>query len=504
MADATQKAPEDQPKQEATTPTAENAAPPKPKASEETAAPARPPVAEEEETEASFTGITNAAQGNEPPKPPQAPEPPAAPQPEPAAAAPATPAAPKAEEPKKPAAEAEGNAPPAAEQEEETPPKSKFLAQGDNLKLMEAWQLKTMPEELQEALEGGGIKQSMYGGFEFTTAQGQKFGWRIDGDGKESIGQHGLFVRMSPELAAAEVAAAKAHGWEKINVFGNTAKKEMLWLAAMRAGLEVKNFEPDPNSAVAKKWAKEKDAPLMDITQAEPEKAAPKAEAPKAEAPKAEAPKADAPADEKPATPAAAAAEAPAADTPAPPQAEAPAVEQPAAPKADAPVASKFGGVAAEAPKAETPAVETPKAEAPAAPAAAETKPTKEYPQWEADKALFASKPEGQEVSPEGRKNIEAVEGMTKRAEGIKDPAHREGIEKLQDAIKSGKVKVEGPLEREIINNVDSPKGFNKAAEYFANKSGGDLGISKVAVDTANNENNGQRRGGPKAKNAAP
>lgn len=478
MADATQKAPEDQTKQDATTPTAENAAPPKPKASDDTAAPARPPVAEEEETEQSFTGITNAAQGNEPPQPPQQPS---APQ-QPAAAAPAAPAA-KAEEPKKPAAEAEGNAPPAAE-EEEAPPKSKFLAQGDNLKLMEAWQLKTMPEELQEALEGGGIKQSMYGGFEFTTAQGQTFGWRIDGNGKESIGQHGLFVRMSPELAAAEVAAAKAHGWEQINIYGNTAKKEMLWLAAMRAGLEVKNFEPDPNSAVAKKWAKEKDAPLMDITQAEPEKEAPKAPAAAADAPAAEEPAAEAPATE-----------APAAETPVAPQSAAPAVAAPEAPKAEAPVASKFGSVAAEAPAAEKPA----------APAAVETKPAaKEYPQWEADKALFASKPEGEAVSSEGRKNIEAVEGLTQRAEGIKDPAHRDGIEKLQDAIKSGKVKVENAIEREIINNVDSPKGFNKAAEYFANKSGGDLGISKVAVEAANNENNGQRRGGPKAKTAAP
>lgn len=496
MADATQNAPEDKTKQEATTPTAESAAPQKPKAGEDTAAPARPPVAEEEENEASFTGITNAAQGNEPPKPPQAPEQPAAQQP--AASAPATPAAPQVAEPKKPAADE--NTPPAAtaEEPEEAPPKSKFLAQGDNLKLMEAWQLKTMPEELQEALEGGGIKQSMYGGFEFTTAEGQKFGWRIDANGKESIGQHGLFVRMSPELATAEIAAAKAHGWEKINIFGNTAKKEMLWLAAMRAGLEVKNFEPDPNSAVAKKWAKEKVAPLMDITQAEPEQAAPKADAPKADAPAAEAPKADAPAAEKPAAPAAAAAEAPAAEKPVAPKAEAPVVEQPAAPKADAPVASKFGGAAVEAPKADAPAAE--------APAAAEAKPAKVYPQWEADKALFASKPEGLEVSTEGRKNIEAVEGMTKRAEGIKDPAHREGIEKLQDAIKSGKVKVDNSIEREIINNVDSPKGFNKAAEYFNNKSGGDLGISKVAIETAaaNNENNGQRKGGPKAKNAAP
>ena len=480
MADATQKTPADQQAPEVTTPAAEQAAPPKPKAAEDTAARTVPPAVEEEETESTFTGITNAAQGPGTPKPPQQPapaEPEAAAPAAPAAAAPAAAAPAQPAAPKKPTAEEDENAPKLRGQEEvaeeEPPKKSKFLAQGDNLKLMEAWQLKTMPDELQEALKDGGIKQSIYGGFEFKLNSGAQFAWNVDHDGQEFIGHMGLFTRMTPELAKAEMAAAKAHGWEDINLHGRTAKKEVLWLEAMRAGLNVKNFEPDPDSAVARTWEKEKSAQLSDITPATPKTDAPKA-------------------------PAAAAPEAPAATAPEAPAAAAPAAAEP--PKEDKPVASKFGTVAAEAPQVDAPA-----AEAPAAPAAAEAKPAKpEYAEWEASKALYASRPEGEEVSPEGRRNVEAVEAMTSRAEGVKDPAHRDGIEKLQDAIKSGKVKVDGPLEREIINNVDSPKGFNKAAEYFGTKSGGDLGITKVEEPKAAAADNSATRQAPKVKTAAP
>ncbi len=466
MAEATQQAPEAPQNAEATTPEAAKAAPPK--AADAAAAKPAAPAADASEQEQAVTGLTNAAQKFTPQAPAEAPAGPVAPK-KPVGATTeeeeSKPKQPAAEEPETPAAGA--------------PPKSKFLTTGDNAKLLEAWQLKNMPEELEEAMAGGGIKKTPYG-FEFTMENGSKFSWTVDANGKEFIGTMGIFTRMTPELATAEVAAAKAHGWEEVDVHGSRARKEILWLAAQRAGLTVANFEPRPDSEVAQKWEEEKKSLKSDISPAASKPAAPAAETPAA--PEAEAP----------AAPAAAAAEAPKTDTPAASKfaavaAEPPQAEAPAAPAAETPAAP-----AAEAPKTEAPKTDAPKAAKP------------EYPQWEADKALFASKPEGTEVSTEGRKNVEAVEGMTKRAEGIKDPAHREGIEKLQDAIKSGKVKVDGPLEREIINNIDSPKGFNKAAEYFTNKSGGDLGISKVAVDAANNENSGQRKGGPKVKTAAP
>lgn len=490
MADAKQQAPEKQENTGGQAPETKAAT------NEQPAATAAQPVDNQQE----FTGITPAG---------QAPGTPALDGP--AATAPAAPqtAAPEQKHPKPPSAEEETPAYRAPVQEEEEPKaRSKFLPQGDHAKLLEAWKLSTMPESMEESLKGGSIKQVL-GGFEFKLEDGTKFSWTIDDDGKEFIGTVGIFARMTPELAAAQIAAAKAHGWEEINIHGSYGRKEMLWLAAMREGLTVKNFMPDADSEVLRKWEKEKATLTVDVTQANapaaPEaKAEAKAEAPKVETPAAEAPAAEA---AKPATPEAAA---PTVETkPETPAAEAPAVETPAAetakpaeqkaeaPKAEtpatetaAPAASKFAPVVVDAPAAVEAAAEAPKAEAPKA----ET-PKAEGPKTEQPKA---ETPKAEEPKPEAPK-ADAPKNDT-----AKDPAHRAGIEKLQDAIKSGKVKVEGPVEQEIVKGIESPKGFNKAIEYFTNKSGADLGIPKVDVPAANADNNGPRQQAPKAKGAKP
>lgn len=370
--------------------------------------------------------------------------------------------------------------------------KSKFIDDTwQDALLRQAWNMDKIDPEIQKFVTS--VEQDpKKGTICFKTKHGN-FDWGKAQDGSEFIGRHGIFNLLTQEVADEEALVAKTRGWKSVNVHGSEANKERLWLGAKRAGLEVANYTPPENSKALEIWKKENADKLTGLQNAEE---APKNEAPKQAPPKAEQPAAaEPPKNDAPAAPVAAAPTDTAPVVDEPKAAEPPKAEEPKAAataqeeKPATPVASKFG--AAEPPKAEQPAAAEPPKANPA------------HAQWEKDKALFSSKPEGEEVSREGRMNVESVEGMTKRAAAVQDPTHRAGIEKLQDAIKSGKVSVDGPIEREIINNVDSPKGFQKAADYFGKKASSDLGLPKVdaptvaAADNTAPQNKASKNKGP-------
>lgn len=145
---------------------------------------------------------------------------------------------------------------------EEEPPRSKFLSNEDHMRLLKAWNLRCLPNELEDALDGGKIKRLGDDNYEFKLKDGSSFAWNKDKEGNEFIGVKGI-CKLTEMQAAAQVAAAVAHGWNELDVYGTQENKEKLWLASMRQGVTVLNFEPDPNSDVAKKWAREKDSLVM-------------------------------------------------------------------------------------------------------------------------------------------------------------------------------------------------------------------------------------------------
>ena len=145
---------------------------------------------------------------------------------------------------------------------EEEPPRSKFLSNEDHMRLLKAWNLRCLPNELEDALDGGKIKRLGDDNYEFKLKDGSSFAWNKDKEGNEFIGVKGI-CKLTEMQAAAQVAAAVAHGWNELDVYGTQENKEKLWLASMRQGVTVLNFEPDPNSDVAKKWAREKDNLVM-------------------------------------------------------------------------------------------------------------------------------------------------------------------------------------------------------------------------------------------------
>jgi len=416
---------------------------------------------------------------------------------EPQTAAPAAPTEAAAESTSKKPATTQPPVQNAAEEETEKAAKarSKFLDnEWQEMLLRQAWQKNEIDPELKKVISN--ITQDKDGKINFDTGNG-KFQWGKTADGTEYIGMKGLFSPLTEESATGMAAVAKSRGWESVKVYGFKGNKEKLWLEAKRAGLEVSNFMPAEDSNVYKIWQQESAEKLTGLknTYEAPKSEAPKAEEPKAaEPPKAEEPKA---------------AEPPKAEEPKaaePPKAEEPKAAEP--PKAEEPKAEE--PKAAEPPKAEEPkAAEPPKAEAPVAPVASkfgtaeppkaeEPKANAAHADWEAKRP---SAPQDGEAPwrHEERMKYEAVEGMSKRAATVQDPTHRAGIEKLQDAIKSGKVSVDGPVEREIINNVDSPKGFQKAAEYFGKKADSDLGLPKADTPTVA-DNTAPKNTAPKNK----
>lgn len=373
----------------------------------------------------------------------------------PAAVAPATPAATPAEPPKPSAAAvaaATGTTPAAAATTAEAPkakaaedaaPKSATDKTADNaladaaakskffdnewqqMLLRQAWKVDDIDSDTQKVIKAL-TEDKKNGCLCFQTDHG-KFDWGTDGEGNEYIGRRGLFNRLTQELADEEALVAKARGWKSVEVHGSTGNKDKLWLAAKRAGLEVGNYTPKEDSPAFETWKKES-GELTGYKQDPAKPDAPKADAAKpeeakAEAPKAEAPKADA------AKPETAKAETAKAETPA----------------ATAPVASKFGGADAAKPAA-------PQAQAPAV------------------------------VDP----NKKVLDTLAKHAAAAKDPAHKEGVQKLHDAIKSGKIEVKSAADRELINHAGSPKGYQRAADYFsASAPDAKLNLPKISAPAA-------------------
>ena len=91
-------------------------------------------------------------------------------------------------------------------------------------------------------------------------------------DGTEFIGMPHKKMIADEHDACVMVGLAKGRGWKSVNVTGTDKEKELIWLEAMRAGLTVANFRPDPMSDVARKWAEEFAAqPKPSVTEAKPE-----------------------------------------------------------------------------------------------------------------------------------------------------------------------------------------------------------------------------------------
>jgi len=271
---------------------------------------------------------------------------------------------------------------------------------------------------------------------------------------------------------------------------------------AAPAAAEATAEEPAAPAA-AEATAEEPAAPAAAEATAE-EPAAPAAAEATAEEPAA--PAATEATAEEPAAPAAVEATA---EEPAAPAAAEATAEEPAEPKADAPVVSKFGAV--EPAKAgEDDPWQNPPANTEAAP---QQKPPghddpyskeslaargmvnplpagdQKYEAWEKKKeGINRADYSGWE---QDYRDVAAVERMTQSAAEAKSPAHAEGISKLQDALKSGKVEIKDSFDRLAISKIDTPAGYQQAADYFQKKAGGfDLGLPKVETPPAAPANN--------------
>ncbi|HRI76519.1 MAG TPA: hypothetical protein PLX33_05960 [Alphaproteobacteria bacterium] len=227
---------------------------------------------------------------------------------------------------------------------------------------------------------------------------------------------------------------------------------------------------------------------------------------------------------EEPAAPATA--EATAEEPAAPATAEATA-EEPAAPataeaspeEPAAPVVSKFGAVETPPPATDDPWENPPQDE----PAAAIEKPaghddpySKEslaargmvnpLPAGDAKYEAWEKKKEGINRADysgweQDYRDAASVERLSQSAAEAKSPAHAEGITKLQDALKSGKIAISDSFDRLAISKVDTPAGYQQAADYFQKKAGGaDLGLPKVEAP-AETQTSSQR---PRNKGNAP
>jgi hypothetical protein len=90
-------------------------------------------------------------------------------------------------------------------------------------------------------------------------------GQEVELSTKNINGKEREFIRLSgtgagphtltQEAADGFMALGRSRGWKKVDIYGSDQEKDMLWLAAQREGLEVKNHEPSP--AMKQKWAEE-------------------------------------------------------------------------------------------------------------------------------------------------------------------------------------------------------------------------------------------------------
>lgn len=129
---------------------------------------------------------------------------------------------------------------------------SQFLPKKAADALKDAFGLKALDKELEEMLKNSagrntpnGVSIDLPSGSTLTASA-------------NSIGI-GLTDEMKPEDAKAIIGIAKSRGWKevRVNKAATEEQKDMLWLEAQRAGIPVKNYEPDENSQAAKKWRNE-------------------------------------------------------------------------------------------------------------------------------------------------------------------------------------------------------------------------------------------------------
>lgn len=100
------------------------------------------------------------------------------------------------------------------------------------------------------------------GALEFTSVSGSKFTWMPAGVDRATNKPTQEFIGLTvgqaknqplTEQIADDIAqTAMLRGWKKIDVHGSVEEREMLWLSAMKHGLEVSNFKPGPETL--KKW----------------------------------------------------------------------------------------------------------------------------------------------------------------------------------------------------------------------------------------------------------
>ncbi len=178
--------------------------------------------------------------------------------------------------------------------------------------------------ELARALGPEGKVYPHKGGLVFELQNNHAIEWHANLGGAEFIGMPNRSKNFDEVDAHGVMAAARQRGWKAVNVYGNDAQKEMMWLEAKKQGLGVANFAPPEGSAVYEKLAQfeaQKSSATADqlvvgasaaeqgpidlsnskfaATDKKPETEAPKQDAPKqettADAPPAETAKTEAP-----------------------------------------------------------------------------------------------------------------------------------------------------------------------------------------------------------------
>lgn len=300
--------------------------------------------------------------------------------------------------------------------------RSKYLSDMDHLKLMQAWHLNRMPTELDEALKGGSVKE-IKNGFQFNLDDGGKFYWTVDKKGKEFIGLRGK-EPLTESLANAQAAAAVAHGWKTIDVFGTEDQKDKLWLAAQRNGLTVMNYEPKEGSDVYLKWQEEKNQLRATMAEADVQP--------------------DIKLEDKP--------------------------EDNRAKSKHVP--DQTGGGNAGATDAAAQESEKPEAGT----------------QGEGPKAVTqetaGQEAAAQEDGPKDPKS-ETVQKLREAAGTVTDVKHREGIEKLATAVESGKIEVKDAFDKGgILEAAKDRESFNKTVGLLNQKHEG-LDIPAIAKETS-------------------
>ncbi|HYD18940.1 MAG TPA: hypothetical protein VEF76_10720 [Patescibacteria group bacterium] len=126
------------------------------------------------------------------------------------------------------------------------------------------WGMGDVDDELKETLGlSGKVRKNDKYGLDFHLPNGHTIEWHANLGGTEFIGMRKRSAKFDEEDAHAVAVTALARGWKAINVHGSVKQKEMIWLQAKLAGLEVANFEPvysdDPNN-VRNRLARELEA----------------------------------------------------------------------------------------------------------------------------------------------------------------------------------------------------------------------------------------------------